>query len=156
MKSRIMISIAFALSLAAVLLTSSDSTVGAQQSIHRFDTGSVNLGPNQVLRISGDGVDQDDPITFRFRRIVYSPNTCISGVCKHTVASSNLSAPVICAPGEGASFEIPAVQIGGENVGVRGVVLSNRKNVKVTASIIDTVTGEVRSFTTDLIIDVSG
>jgi hypothetical protein len=47
-------------------------------------------------------------------------------------------------PGEAASYDIPASFLGGVYVGVRGVVVSNRQDVIVTVSIIDSVTGELR------------
>ena len=69
MEHRIGMRLVFSASLLSICLA---ATAYGQRKIFVFDTGMVTLGPNQILRISGDGVDQDDVITLRFRRIQYS------------------------------------------------------------------------------------
>jgi hypothetical protein len=144
MKRKITLSIALTLSIVLVFLTGSDSSVEAQNQIRVIaDTGVLTLGPNQILRISGDGVDQDDAITLRFRQMTYQQNACGGGVCKYAVASQTLSAPVTLMPGEAVSYSVQGNQIGTD--GVRIVVLSNSRNVRANAMIIDEATGQVES-----------
>ena len=58
-----------------------------------------------------------------------------------------MSAPILLASNEAASFDIPSA-----GSGVRGVVVSSSRDVKVTSMIIDSATGEVVSlFTNDTI-----
>jgi hypothetical protein len=132
--------VSLVLTLGALLLSVgfASTAYGQQQRNLVGDTGRITLGPNQVLRISGDGVDQDDVITLRFRRIEYTQGTCNGGVCKHAIASQITSAPITLAPGESASIDIP-----NNAFGVRGVVLSNSRDVRVTAQIIDLATGDI-------------
>ena len=150
MKRRIALSIALALSVALVSLTRSDSTAQAQQRGRSFslDTGIVPLGQSQVLRVTvatGD-INGDGPVSIRFRQVGYTQGACSDGVCKLNVASQTTSAPVMLGNGEGASIDIPASFQGGVFVGVRGVVLSNRRNVRVTAIVFDTSTQRVVTF----------
>lgn len=108
------------------------------------DTGTVTVGPNQLLRITvingANKSDNDKGIRVGFRRLEYTQGPCSGGVCVHTVASQNATDPLTLAPGEAASFDIPNTAFG-----VRGIVLSSSQNVRVTALIIDTATGSVSS-----------
>ena len=136
MKRRIILSIALTLSSTLLLLTNSDSTVKAQNQIRVVaDTGMITLGPNQKLRLSiFDDTDGAEKISFR--RTVYAPGVCSGGICKHT-ASPPITSPVITLqPGESALYDLidPQGQV---------KVLSNSRRTKVTAMIIDTVTGEI-------------
>ena len=157
MKRKIILSSALILSLTALLLTGSDSTVKAQNQIKVIaDTGMITLGQNQILRvIMKDGSNSVTLENFVVRRIEYSPGACNGGICKHTVASQNVSDPIPLRAGEAVSIDFRrcVFPICG---GVRGVILSDSRDVQVNAMIIDTVTGEVVAFTTDLVIDVSG
>jgi hypothetical protein len=141
MKRKITLSIALALSVTLLSLTSSDRTAHAQNQIRVIaDTGVVTLGPNQILRISGDGVDQDDIITLRFRQMTYLQNACSGSICKYSAASQTLSASVTLMPGEAASLTVgPDIQ--GNTV--RVAVLSSSRNARVNVMIIDAATGEV-------------
>jgi hypothetical protein len=157
MKRKIILSSALILSLTALLLTGSDSRVAAQNQIKVIaDTGMITLGQNQILRvIMKDGSNSVTLENFVVRRIEYSPGACNGGICKHTVASQNVSDPIPLRAGEAVSIDFRrcVFPICG---GVRGVILSDSRDVQVNAMIIDTVTGEVVAFTTDLVIDVSG
>ena len=157
MKRKIILSSALILSLTALLLTGSDSTVKAQNQIKVIaDTGMITLGQNQILRvIMKDGSNSVTLENFVVRRIEYSPGACNGGICKHTVASQDVSDPIPLRAGEAVSIDFRrcVFPICG---GVRGVILSDSRDVQVNAMIIDTVTGEVVAFTTDLVIDVSG
>ena len=149
MKWRLPLTIAVAVSLILVSLMISDSTAHAQTESRRVvaDTGVVSLGPNQVLRLTltgdfnADGtVDAADYVLFR--RMEYGQETCGSdGVCKLVVTSQTTTNPVRLRPGEA----IYSNNMGGGLLGVRIVALSNRRSVRATATIINTITGETVS-----------
>lgn len=132
-----------ALSLILVSLLSSDSAVRAQQTrrLVTFDTGVVTLGPNQLLRLTVTGGDfnADGDTTVGFRGIKYTQGVCGGGVCQLMNAGSTTSGPHTLAAGEAISLDLVATTYG------RGIVSSNRKNVRVTASIVNTLTGETTS-----------
>jgi hypothetical protein len=138
---RITLLIALVLSITLVSLIKSDSTVNAQPP-DRFkaDTGVVTLGLNQKLRVVVTGMGGNDATTVRFGRMEYTQDACGSGVCKLVVASQSMSAPVTLVPDEAASMDITPVP---GSSGVRAVVVNNRRNVRATAAIIDTITGEL-------------
>ena len=72
MKRKIILSIALVLSLTILLLSSSDSSVKAQNQIKIVaDTGSVALGPNQEMRLSllSGTPTATGTFSFRIRRI---------------------------------------------------------------------------------------
>ena len=142
MKRQIRLTIALALSVVFVALTSSYSTAQAQPRVKfRADTGVVTLGPNQVLRVTVTAVDGADFLAVRFRRMQYAQTTCNGGVCKLASVTDLVIDPFTLRAGEAASIDITQ----GGFAGVRGVVQSNRRNVQVTAMIINTVTGETVS-----------
>ena len=140
MKRNIAFAIALAVSVIVLSLASSDSATQAQQGVKLFhwDTGVVSLGPNQVLRLTGDW-NGDADTTAGFRTIKYGQSSCNGSVCKLAVISSTTSGPHQVAAGEAISLEIAATSYG------RGIVTSNRRDVRVTASIINTTTGETTS-----------
>ena len=150
MKRSAMLAIGFVVCLGVISLMS--STVYSQGQLRPVaDTGMLPIGPNQVLRISGDGVDQDDVI--RFRVISYSQTACVpGGICKHAISSQNLSAPIALAPNEGVTLNIQGNLIGTDVTGTRIVVLSNNSKVKVNASLIDTVTNQTTAVLIALLI----
>jgi hypothetical protein len=142
MKRRIVLSIALALGSLLVLLTSSDATALAQQQTKfRADTGIVTLGPNQVLRVTATVVDGNDFLAVRFRRIQYGQGTCAGEICKLGSVTDLIIDPIALMPGEAASMNL--AQDGFK--GVRIMVQSNRRNVRATAAIINSVTGETTS-----------
>lgn len=140
MKRSFALVVAFGVSVTLLLLASSDSTTKAQQRgrLFHWDTGVVRLGPNQVLRISGDW-NGDSDTTVGFREIKYGQGACNGSVCKLITLSSTTSGPHTVAPGEAISLELVATTFG------RGIVTSNRRDVQITASIINTTTGETTS-----------
>ena len=141
MKSKITLKIALVLSITILSLMSSASTTQAQPQLRRIaDTGIVTLGPNQILRLTVVGTGfGNNPDNLCFRQVEYGEGTCNSdGVCKHAISSQIESAMIPLVQGEGASFDIPRTAFG-----VRGVVLSNNRNTRVTAMIINSDTGEV-------------
>ena len=142
MKRRIILSIALVLSFVLVSLMSSDSRVEAQNQVRVVaDTGVVTLGPDQILRITVSPCSGNDTIAVRFRQMTYMQSVCSDGVCKSTLTAQNNSTPLLLMPNEAASYDL------GDTAThqVRGIVSSNRRNLRVTAAIIDTVNGEPTS-----------
>ena len=143
MKRRITLSIALVMSVVFTSLMSSDSTAQAQQRQRcTADTGVITLGPNQKLRVVVTGMGGNDTITVRFRRMQYAQGACNGGVCKLASVTDLIIDPVTLMPGEAASMDITPMP--GAS-GVRAGVVSNRRNVRATAMIVDTVTGETTS-----------
>ena len=144
MKCRIMFSIALTLSLALISLMSSDSTAKAQNQIRVVaDTGVITLGSNQILRLTVVGaLDLNDLYLFRVNKRSYAQSACSDGICKLAVASQTTTNPITLMPGEAVLIDIVGQE---QQHGVRGVILSNRRNVQVTAMIINNLTGEVTS-----------
>ena len=152
MKHRMTLSAALVLCVASLSLISSDSTAQAQQRQRfRADTGVVTLGPNQVLRIDvtfdrdvNNAIgDQEHTALVRFSTIKYVQGSCNSdGVCKHISVGTVTAVPYTLVPGEAAS--IVDIVDPDEFFG-RVVVVSNRRNLRATATIMNTITGETTS-----------
>ena len=139
MKRSIALAVALAVSVTLLLLASSDSATHAQQRrLFQWDTGVVSLGPNQVLRITGDW-NGDGDTTVGFREIKYGQAACMGNVCKLITISTTTSGPHTVTAGEAISLELVATTYG------RGIVTSSRRDLRVTASIINTTTGETTS-----------
>ncbi len=154
-RRRITLSIALALSIALVALTSFDSKAQTQNQIRVVaDTGIITLGPNQMLRMAvmKDGSNNMTLENYAFRRIEYAPGICSGGVCKQTIASQNISDTITLMTGEAASTDITPLP---NSSAVRVVVLSNNPNPRINALIIDTVTGQVDSLLLDVILHPS-
>jgi hypothetical protein len=146
MKRRLTLSIALILSVVSLSLVSSDSTARAQQRQRfRFDSGLIIPGPHQKLRLTVDAGAGNDAITVRFRRVEYMQGVCRSdGVCQHSVSSQTTTNPITLTPGEAALYDVTD---GTSNtlIGVRGVVLSNSRDVRVNVQLIDAATGQTVS-----------
>lgn len=139
MKRSIVLAVALFLSVILLSLASSDSATQAQQRrLFQWDTGVVALGPNQVVRLVGDW-NGDGDTTVGFREIKYGQGACNGTVCKLVIISTTTSGPHTVAAGEAISLDLIATTYG------RGIVTSNRRDVQVTASIINTTTGETTS-----------
>lgn len=139
MKRSIACSVALAVSMILLSLASSDSPSQAQQRrLFQWDTGVVSLGPNQVLRLTGDW-NGDGDTTVGFREIKYGQGACDGAVCKLITISTTTSGPHKLADGEAISLDLITTTYG------RGIVTSNRRDGRVTASIINTTTGETTS-----------
>ena len=140
MKRSIPLALALAVSVILLSLARYDSATQAQQRdrLFQWDTGVVSLGPNQVLRLTGDW-NGDGDTTVGFREIKYGQGACNGTVCKLIPISTTTSGPHTLANGEAISLELIATTYG------RGIVTSNRRNMRVTASIINTTTGETTS-----------
>ena len=130
---------ALGVSLILLSLVSSDSATQAQQRrLFHWDTGVVSLGPNQVLRLTGDW-NGDGDTTVLFKTIKYGQGACNGAVCKLITLDTTTSGPHTMASGEAISLELVATTYG------RGTLTSNRPDMRVTASIINTTTGETTS-----------
>src|SRR5215213_7987570 len=74
------------LSLVLLLLSPSGFAPAARGQQQRtkvaFDTGTVTLGPNQILRITVNGQGGDDAVAVSFRRMSYSQGACNNGACR--------------------------------------------------------------------------
>ena len=131
-----------ALSLILVALLTSNFSVGAQQTrrLVTFDTGVVTLGPNQILRLTLTGdFNSDGDVTVGFRGIKYAQGACGGGVCQLANAGATATGPFTLTAGEAVSLDLVATAYG------RGIVSANQKNVRVTASIVNTLTGDTAS-----------
>ena len=136
MKRGITLSIALALSVILVALMSSDQAANAQNQIRRVaDTGVIKLGANQKLVMM---IDADLDADIVFHEFIYETGTCMGGICKHVITSQARSNPIHLTSGEALSKNFPTTV---EGEAVRGVVLSNNRDVRVNAYIINTVTG---------------
>ena len=143
MKRKITLTMAILFGSVLVALMTSDSTTRAQQRARfRADTGIVTLGPNQVLRVTATGeVDGADFLALRFRRIQYAQGACDAGVCKLGSVTDLILDPITLMSGEGASVDLAQGGFGGARI----LIQSNSRNVRATAMIINTVTGETTS-----------
>ena len=140
MKRSIALAVALAVSVILLSLATSDSTTQAQLrgKLFHWDTGVVALGPNQVLRLSGDW-NGDGDTTVGFREVKYAQGACSGAVCKLVIIDTTTSGPHTVPAGEAIALDLVATTYG------RGIVTSNRRDVQVTASIINTMTGETTS-----------
>jgi hypothetical protein len=146
MKQRVAVSIALALSAVFVSLMSSDSTAQAQQRQRfRADTGMITLGTNQVLRLTVTTLfdpDNHGPTIIGIGHIDYVQTNCTAGTCKHAPVDPNPVFERYDIIVDVISKDIPLKP---GSSGVRGIVFSLSRNVRVTAAIINTVTGETTS-----------
>lgn len=140
MKRTIALAVALAASVILLSLGTSDSTTQAQLrgKLFHWDTGVVALGPNQVLRLSGDW-NGDGDTTVGFREIKYAQGACNGAVCKLVIIGTTTSGPHTVPAGEAIALDLVATTYG------RGILTSNRRDVQVTASIINTTTGDTTS-----------
>ena len=147
MKRQTTFSIALVVSVVVLVsLMSSDSPAKAQKQTRSvWDTGVVTLGANQTLRVTavpnGSGTDNS---RVSFRKMQYSTGTCnADGVCKHSAATAyDYETNLVAGEAASVMMEFP----GNTFAGVRAMVSSNSRDMKVTMMIIYTVTGEVLSF----------
>jgi len=140
MKSRIFVALAVGIVLSLASFTATAQKDAPLRKSVMADTGILSLGQGQVLRVTVDWGDGSAEAVVRFRRIEYSQGICNGGLCPLAMSSQTTSGPLTLMPGEGASMDISDAAFG-----VRGVVFSNRPDVKVTAEIVNSFTGEVTS-----------
>ena len=128
--------------LVLFVLWSSSATAHAQTK-ERFvvDTGIFALPSTHELRITAATASVNDTMTVAFRRLRYSDVTCNSNaVCVHEVGVDDSFAPVIIAQGEAASYRVSGLA---PYPHVRVMVLTNNRDVRVTAQLINVSTGEI-------------
>ncbi|HKP69292.1 MAG TPA: hypothetical protein VJV05_08410 [Pyrinomonadaceae bacterium] len=150
MKQKLTLLVALALGIALVSLVSWEWTVGAEPPQRFvFDTGLTKVGTGQLLRVSvaaGD-FDGDGSVSgtdFVVRRFQYGQGPCTAdGVCRQGIESQSVSDPMRLMPGQGASIVVDPSDPTGNTV--RAMVVSNKRSSRVSASIIDTVTGKTVS-----------
>ena len=155
MKRGIILSIALVATVASAMFLSYDSSAqGQQRRRFSFDTGVVTLGPHQSLRMglygdyNSDGdVDAADYITARLRRMEYIEQGNI-----YRIDAQSTPPPVSLGNGEAAIFDVTDGSSNTIRIG-RGIVSGFivgpdvRGNVRATATIINTLTGETVSHT---------
>jgi hypothetical protein len=101
------------------------------------DTGVVSLGPGQLLRITVvSGATADASV--RFRRIEYFQGGCNASVCTLTAGPQAAPDAVTVRPGEGATLDIR-----GGPAGVRGIVTSESRGLRVTIQVVDAQTNQI-------------
>jgi hypothetical protein len=151
MYRRIALSLALAVSVLLSLASLPATTQAQQRTRFRADTGLVKLGRNQVLRLDvtfdrdvNNNIADEATALVRFSTVKYVQGGCNSdGVCKHITAGSVTSGPYTLASGEAAS--IVTDNVDPDEFFGRVVVVSNRRNMRATATIINTITGEPTS-----------
>ena len=120
----------------------SSATANAQTK-ERFvvDTGIFALQSTHELRITVATASVNDTTTVGFRRLRYNEGTCnTSAVCVNEIVADDSSGPVTVAQSEAASFRVSGAA---GSPGVRVMVLSNNRDVRVTAQLINQSTGEI-------------
>src|SRR6185503_15586475 len=132
MKRGITLSLAVLLGAVLMSLISSASTVQAKkEKAFSADTGSITLGPHQVLRIVTDNKDPDSEYTITFKQMLYR-SIASGGGSRHNLVSQTTSDTVTVAPGEGFSIDIGTSE---SLTLVRAVVATNSEGVHVTGQI---------------------
>ena len=127
------------LGLLLLTCTAAYQTSAQNRLLQVGDSGVVTLGPNQSLRVTvaSSDITGDENLVIRFRQIKY--NKCQTQ--KLCVAGQSMSDPIILASTESADGETD----GADFLAYRTVVMSNRRNVKVTGIVFDTSTQRVVS-----------
>ena len=141
MKRRTATSLLLSTSLLVCLLGLPLPAQGQQGRRLRGDTGVITLGVGQVLRLTVNGRDGNDAFRVRFAWMKYMPAGCnTDGVCRHTIQSQGVTAPVNFGANQAASYDVQ-----GTGDGVRVSVFVAAGDVNGDAQIINTATGEVTS-----------
>ena len=142
MKRKMTLSLMLTFSVLLPLVGFASTAQGQQQKKKPVAaTGVFTPAAGQVLRITVAGAGSDTiTIRFAWKRFVGGTCSAVMGatVCRHTVASEGMSAPVTLGPNEAASLDV-----GGDGNGVEVMVFSNDTNVRVNAMIIDAASGNV-------------
>ena len=142
MKRRIALLLTLALAFTAATFMRSDSVTSAQnQTKMVFDTGLLTPGPNQKVRVSfSAGGDSGSLI---LTKLSYLSQTCDAhDVCMTSVASQESAGPYHLDAAQAIVIDATS-----EGYATRIIARTNIKNVTVTVEIIDTITGNIESFT---------
>jgi len=142
MKYQSRVSIVLALSLLISTLSFPLTADGqTRPSRFRSDTGVITLGVGQKMVVYIGG--SRSAVRVRFAWMRYMAAGCnTDGVCRHTIQSQGLTAPVSVAPDETASFEVQGMG-NGVRVGLFGDF--NGDGAVSAMDIINIATGEVTS-----------
>ena len=141
MKHRMAIPLLLSLSLLVSLMCFPLPAQGQQGRRSRGDTGVITLGMSQVLRVTVNGRDGNDTFRVRFAWMKYMPAGCnTDGVCRHTLQSQGITAPVNVGANEAASYDVQ-----GTGGGVRVNVFVAAGDVNGDGQIINAATGEITS-----------
>ncbi len=126
-----------AFSVLLTLITFVSRTRAQPPQRYVFNTGVVKLGPTQILRITVDWRDSKTGQA-RFGRTLYTQGPCNSdGVCQLN-GTSMYTGTTTLGQGDVASCdELTAGTYG------RGIVVTTSQKTRVTAAIVNTVTGDV-------------
>ncbi|HEY5885824.1 MAG TPA: hypothetical protein VIT88_14130 [Pyrinomonadaceae bacterium] len=133
----------FLLSVLVLLPVLGWSATAHAQTKERFvvDTGLVALPSNHELRITAATASVNDTMNVGFRRLRYNEGTCnSSSVCVNEIASDDSTGPVTIAPREAANYRVSTIA---PSPWVRVIVISNNRDVRVTAEVINQTTGEI-------------
>ena len=141
MKHRMAIPLLLSLSLLVSLVCFPLPAQGQQGRKLRGDIGVFTIGMGQVLRVTVNGKDGNDAFRVRFAWMKYMPAGCTTdGVCRHTIQSQGVTAPVNVGANQAASYDVQ-----GTGGAVRVSVFVAAGDVNGDAEIINTATGEVTS-----------
>jgi hypothetical protein len=145
MKRRMAFSIALVLGVVLVSLTRSDSAANAAPPQRfRFATGVLTPATGQTLRVTVNAGTGNDPIVVRILWTQYM-DIILNGmpaVRRYTVASQGTTPfQTLSDASQALSFDVQ-----GTGDGVNVVVESNRRDVRATAMIINTATGEIAAY----------
>ena len=119
------------------------SATAYAQTKERFvvDTGIVALPSADELCVTAATASVNDTMAVGFRRLRYNEGTCnSSGVCVNEIVADDSSGPLTIAQGEAASYRVSTIA-GAQSV--RVLLLSNNRDVRVTAQVINQTTGEI-------------
>lgn len=131
------------LSILVLFVLWGSSAIVHAQTNERFvvDTGIFGLPSTHQLRITVATASVNDTMTVGFRRLRYNEGTCnTSSVCVNEIVSDDSSGPVTIAQGEAASYRVSGMA---GSPSVRVMLLSNNRDVRVTAQLINQTTGEI-------------
>jgi len=140
MKRRMTFSLTLTLSLLLSLVSLPSTQAAPPPQRFRFDSGVVNLGVGEVLRITFNGTSGNDTIRVRIRWMQYMAQGCsgMPPVCRHMVVSQGTTPVETVGPGDALSFDAQ-----GTGAGVRVVVESNSPNARVLGVVFDTSTQRI-------------
>ena len=133
----------FTLSILVLFVLWGSSATAHAQTKERYvvDTGIFALPSTHELRITAATASVSDTMAVAFRRLRYNEGTCnSSSVCVNEIVSDDSTGPVTVAQGEAANYRVSGMA---GSPSVRVIVLSNNRDVRVTAQLINQSTGEI-------------
>ena len=132
-----------ALSVIVLLPVLGSSATAQAQTKERFvvDTGIIALPSTHELRLTAATASVNETMIVGFRRLRYNEGTCnSSAVCVNEIVADDSSGPVTIAQGEAVSYRVSTIA---PFPSVRVMVLSNNRDVRVIAELINQTTGEI-------------